>query len=143
MSSAAPPGRVTAIEVEDPSPRFFFASPLFVPVPVRLYSGPSTSRPWGRPPRARGRSGVEGDMRPAVDAFERDFARWGLQLPADATDARRGGQIRQAGWSIRYNFGQDIRGEYLDYYASPRDVQVDPPGDDWHVRLYASGERAS
>jgi hypothetical protein len=77
----------------------------------------------------------------AVTAFEQDFARWDLHLPADAIEARRGGQIRHAGWSIRYNFGRDAQGEYLDYYASPRDVHDDPPGDDWHVRLYASGER--
>jgi len=81
-------------------------------------------------------------MRRAVEAFEQDFARWGLCFPADAVEAHRGGQIREAGWSIRYNFGQDAHGEYIDYYASPRDVLIDPPGDDWHVRLYASGERA-
>src|SRR6185437_4588523 len=81
-------------------------------------------------------------MRRAVDEFENDFARWGLHLPADAVETRRGGQIRHAGWSVRYNFGTDGVGDYLDYYASPRDVQLDPPGDDWHVRLYASGERA-
>jgi hypothetical protein len=81
-------------------------------------------------------------MRRAIEAFEKDFERWGLCLPADAIEAHRGGQIREAGWSIRYNFGQDVHGEYMDYYASPRDVVVDPPGDDWHVRLYASGDRA-
>ena len=80
-------------------------------------------------------------MRNAVQLFEQDFARWGLQLPADAIAARRSGQIREAGWSLRFNFGCDGGGEYLDYYASPRDVQDDPPGDDWHVRLYESGER--
>jgi hypothetical protein len=81
-------------------------------------------------------------MQQAVEAFENDFARWDLHLPAEAIESRRAGQIRHAGWSIRYNFGRDGRGAYLDYYASPRDVREDPPGDDWHVRLYDSGERA-
>lgn len=82
-------------------------------------------------------------MQQAVEAFENDFARWDLHLPAEAIESRRAGQIRHAGWSIRYNFGRDGRGAYLDYYASPRDVRDDPPGDDWHVRLYDSGERAT
>jgi hypothetical protein len=77
----------------------------------------------------------------AVEAFENDFARWDLHLPPDAVEARRAGQIRHAGWSVTFNFGQDAQGDYLDYYASPRDVVEDPPGDDLHVRLYASGER--
>jgi hypothetical protein len=82
-------------------------------------------------------------MQRAVEAFDNDFRRWHLHLPAEAIESRRAGQIRDAGWSIRYNFGRDARGDYLDYYASPRDVRDDPPGDDWHVRLYASGERAT
>lgn len=82
-------------------------------------------------------------MQRAVEAFDSDFARWDLHLPDEAIESRRAGQIRDAGWSIRYNFGRDARGDYLDYYASPRDVHDDPPGDDWHVRLYASGERAT
>ena len=77
----------------------------------------------------------------AVEAFENDFARWDLHLPPDAVEARRAGQIRHAGWSVTFNFGQDAQGDYLDYYASPRDVVEDPPGDYLHVRLYASGER--
>lgn len=82
-------------------------------------------------------------MRRAVEAFEGDFARWDLHLPIEAVEARRAGQIRHAGWSVRYNFGRDARGEYLDYYASPRDVERDAPTDDWHVRLYDSGERVA
>ncbi len=79
----------------------------------------------------------------AVEAFENDFARWDLHLPADAVATRCAGQIQHAGWSVRFNFGQDAHGDYLDYYASPRDVTEDPPGNDWHVRLYESGERIS
>ena len=77
----------------------------------------------------------------AVEAFETDFARWDLHLPPEAVEGRHAGHIRKAGWSIRYNFGHDSRGDYLDYYASPRDVRDDAPTDDWHVRLYANGER--
>ncbi len=79
----------------------------------------------------------------AVEAFENDFARWDLHLPPDAVEARRAGHVQHAGWSVLFNFGRDGRGEYLDYYASPRNVTDDPPGDDWHVRLYESGERIS
>ncbi len=79
----------------------------------------------------------------AVEAFENDFARWDLHLPPDAVEARRAGHVQHAGWSVLFNFGGDGRGDYLDYYASPRDVTDDPPGDDWHVRLYESGERIS
>ncbi len=82
-------------------------------------------------------------MREAIEAFEQDFAQWDLHLPADAITTKRGGQIRDAGWSIRYNFGDDARGEYLDYYATGHDVVDNPPGDDLHVRIYESGERVA
>jgi hypothetical protein len=82
-------------------------------------------------------------MREAIEAFEVDFAHWDLHIPEDAVEAKRGGQIREAGWSLRYNFGRDARGEYLDYYAVGRDVQDDPPADDLHVRIYEGGERVA
>ena len=86
---------------------------------------------------------LEPPMREAIEAFEQDFAQWDLHLPADAITTKRGGQIRDAGWSIRYNFGTDARGEYLDYYATGHEVVDNPPGDDLHVRIYASGERVA
>ena len=82
-------------------------------------------------------------MRKAIEAFEGDFAQWSLHLPEDAIAAKRGGQIREAGWSLRYNFGRDSHGEYLDYYAVGREVVDDPPSDDLHVRIYESGERVA
>ena len=40
----------------------------------------------------------------------------------------------EGGWAIWYLFGEDERGEHLDYYASHRMT------DDRHVRIYESGE---
>lgn len=82
-------------------------------------------------------------MHNAIEAFEQDFARWGLHLPPEDVAARRSGQLREAGWTVFYDFGQDVRGEFLDYYAGLRDATDETVNDDWHVRLYESGERVT
>jgi hypothetical protein len=66
--------------------------------------------------------------------FAEAFAAWGLRLPAHAILARERGEIEAQGWRIRYLFGRDTVGEYLDYYASHRMT------DDAHVRIRETGE---
>jgi len=61
--------------------------------------------------------------------FNQHFAHWGIRLPPGNVEQRRSGQILQAGWAIWYRFGEDMDGEYLDYYASHRMTE------DEHVRL--------
>ena len=81
-------------------------------------------------------------MRKAIQAFEQDFARWGIRLPDDAIESRQSGHLTQAGWSVLYDFGTGPGGDFLDYYAALREGSDPAVTDDWHVRLYESGERA-
>jgi hypothetical protein len=79
-------------------------------------------------------------MNRAIEAFEREFAPWALKLPAADVAARRGGQLRANGWSVLYAFGHDAYGEYLDYYAALREATDARVNDDWHARIYATGQ---
>ncbi len=72
-------------------------------------------------------------MKNIEESFNDNFSHWGIRLPANAVEQRKGGKIVQAGWAIWYLFGRDDQGDYLDYYASHRMTN------DRHVRLYASG----
>ena len=74
-------------------------------------------------------------MERIAEAFRKDFATWGLDLPSATFPSRRSGFIHAQGWLIQYVFGRNRSGEYLDYYATHRMT------DDSHVRLYASGRR--
>jgi DNA-directed RNA polymerase subunit L len=67
------------------------------------------------------------------EVFTHTFAHWQITLPAGSIEAHQRGEIRAAGWTIRYLFGEDENGEYLDYYASHRMTN------DRHVRIYANG----
>ena len=69
--------------------------------------------------------------------FNRAFARWEIELPADALSPGVVWQIVQRGWTIwtRFDIGADDGREYLDYYAMHRMTN------DRHVRLYADGDR--
>src|SRR5580700_4221656 len=80
-------------------------------------------------------------MQKAIQMFEQDFVRWGLHLPSGDVAARSSGLIREAGWHVLYDFGQDSRGEFLDYYAALRDGSDAAVTDDWHVRIYDTGDR--
>ena len=66
-------------------------------------------------------------------AFNRAFAHWDIQLPADAIASRQSGKLLKAGWIIEYLFGREGNKEYLDYYAVHRMTN------DRHVRIHAEG----
>ena len=70
------------------------------------------------------------------ELFRDPFAPWGITIPSGHVRERRLGKIVEGEWAIWYLFGEDERGEYLDYYASHRMT------DDRHVRIYESGEVA-
>lgn len=57
-----------------------------------------------------------------------------MHLPDEALEARTAGRVEGSGWSIRYLFGADEHGEYLDFYACNRFTN------DRHVRIYESGK---
>ncbi len=67
-------------------------------------------------------------------AFARYFSNWGIELPEDDVAQRKRGKLFEAGWSVRWIFGSDERGEYLDFYATHRMTN------DRHLRLHENGE---
>jgi hypothetical protein len=79
-------------------------------------------------------------MKRAIEAFEREFAPWALKLPAGDVSARKSGQLRVHGWSVLYEFGADAYGDYLDYYAALRGATDARVNDDWHARIYETGQ---
>ena len=62
------------------------------------------------------------------------FANWGIRLPEGAVQLEEPGVIQQDGWTIRYVFGNDAGGSYLEFYATHRMTN------DRRVRIYSSGE---
>lgn len=66
--------------------------------------------------------------------FARYFAHWGIELPEIAVAGRKRGELFQAGWSVRWLFGFDEKGEYLDFYAVHRMTN------DRHLRIHENGE---
>jgi len=78
-------------------------------------------------------------MRKAIEAFEKEFALWGLTLPARDVVDRQGGHSERHGWSLDYSFGTDAFGEYLEYHA--RRAVPDEPVVERHARVYANGEK--
>jgi hypothetical protein len=75
----------------------------------------------------------EGGAARIREVFERTFSRWELQLPAGAIERAEAGGIQRAGWTVRYIFGADDEGSYLEYYATHRMTN------DTRVRIYGSG----
>ena len=73
-------------------------------------------------------------MRNICWRFGKYFAHWGIQLPAEAVVKRERGELVQAGWSVRWLFGTDDDGEFLDFYAVHRMTN------DRHVRIRENGE---
>jgi hypothetical protein len=82
-------------------------------------------------------------MQKAIQLFEQDFARWSVRIPGADVAARSSGMLRVGGWHVLYDFGRDDRGEFLDYYAALRDGTDPAVTDDWHVRLYETGDRVT
>ena len=67
--------------------------------------------------------------------FAERFVHWDITLPSEHLQSRTAGHIKQAGWLIQYCFGQDEKGDYLDFYCAHRMT------DDDHIRLYADGTK--
>ena len=65
--------------------------------------------------------------------FNARFAASSIRMPSENIAQRKRGKVIKAGWAIRYLFGSDASGEYLDYYASHRMTN------DRHVRIHADG----
>ena len=78
-------------------------------------------------------------MRKAIEAFEKEFAQWGLSLPAQDIVDRQAGHSNRHGWSVDYSFGTDAFGEYLEYHA--RRAVPNEPVIERHARVYANGEK--
>ena len=67
-------------------------------------------------------------------AFADYFKPWSLVLPEGATAKEEPGIVAGQGWHVRYIFGSDEQGTYLDFFGSHSMTN------DHHVRLHASGE---
>lgn len=74
------------------------------------------------------------DLSSIRSRFARYFAHWGIELPEKAVAERKRGELFQAGWSVRWLFGSDEKGEYLDFYAVHRMTN------DRHERIHETGE---
>ena len=68
------------------------------------------------------------------ERFAEYFAHWGTRLPEGAVQREAPGIIQHAGWTIRYVFGTDAEGPYLEFYATHRMTN------DSRVRIHSSGE---
>lgn len=69
--------------------------------------------------------------------FNKRFEHWGITLPPDAEQRCPIGTIVSRGWTIKYRFGGDQDGKYLDYYAAHRMTN------DTHLRIRANGDTDS
>ncbi len=70
------------------------------------------------------------------EQFDERFAPWEVALSADAIATKTAGSLRQQNGSglIRYVFGNNSKGDYLEYYSFHR------IGGDSHGRIYETGE---
>ena len=57
------------------------------------------------------------DIEPLLRAFAEYFATWGIELPREAVDGRRDGQLHAHGWSIRWRWRE---GDRLEFRATHR-----------------------
>lgn len=76
-------------------------------------------------------------MKEIEKIFNKAFATWNITLPPEALETRQRGELHGAGWWIRYLFGHDERGDYLDFYATHRMTN------ERHKRIYATGEEVT
>lgn len=65
--------------------------------------------------------------------FAAYFERWGITLPDEAVIAHSRGELRQAGWFIRYLWDTTDGELYLDLYATHRMTN------DRHLRIHVDG----
>ena len=61
--------------------------------------------------------------------FAEYFGTWDIQLPSNAVASKQPGKIFQAGWHIKYVFGED----HLEFFAEHR--MTNPR----HIRIYSDG----
>ena len=66
--------------------------------------------------------------------FNKHFERWGITLPPDAEQQCPRGTIVSRVWTVKYCFGKDRDGKFLDYYAAHRMTN------DRHLRIRANGD---
>jgi len=75
----------------------------------------------------------KGRLRVIEEVFSRDFFPGGMRLPPEDVLGRRRGQFVWRGSTVLYLFGEDGRGEYLDFYERNR------TSNDHHWRIYEDG----
>ncbi len=68
-----------------------------------------------------------------IQGFNKYFKRWEISLPNDIESRSQHGQIVDQGWTIKFLFGEDCQGKYLDFYAAHRMTN------DRHVRIRSNG----
>lgn len=86
---------------------------------------------WDGP---EGDTQAKADGNPLATQFAERFSPWSIKLPFHDLERRRSGKIAFNGWWIQYYFGEDRRGEYLDYLAEHRLMSGGE-----HVRIYTDG----
>jgi hypothetical protein len=69
-----------------------------------------------------------------VEVFAKYFEQWDITLPKENLNNRSDGKIQAEGWTIKYLFDRDQRGEYMDFYATHRMTN------DRHVRIRDDGQ---
>ena len=82
------------------------------------------------------------------ERFRDHFAPWSISIPPGHVQQRRRGKIVEGGWAIWYLFGEDERGEYLDYYAShrmtnDRQIRLREDGTEEHLPIVSTLHPAS
>lgn len=68
-----------------------------------------------------------------IDRFNEYFSNWEITLPDDAETHMGQGQIVKRGWTIKFLFGENDQGKFLDFYAAHRMTN------DSHVRIRTDG----
>ena len=66
--------------------------------------------------------------------FNKHFERWGIALQPDADQQCPRGTIVSRSWTVKYCFGKDQDGKFLDYYAAHRMTN------DRHLRIRDNGD---
>ncbi|MXW52508.1 MAG: hypothetical protein F4X44_08100 [Gammaproteobacteria bacterium] len=68
-----------------------------------------------------------------ISVFNKKFSHWQIALPDDIENRTKHGQIVEAGWTVKFLFGEDCHGKFLDYYSAHRMTN------DSHVRIRSDG----